>query len=98
MTGSLMTGPSFTDQPINAPPVLAPQVSNYQACKGCHWAGGFHQPKSLEVYANNLYFLVESMIAPSSMRFEHSLCTLPRTLQVDPNLWCNICIRKLRTQ
>jgi len=35
MTDSLMTGPSFTDQPINAPPVLA-QVSNYQACKGCH--------------------------------------------------------------
>ena len=67
-------------------------VTKYQAYKGYHWAGGFHQPKSLEVYANNPYFLVESMIAPCSMRFEPSLYTLPRTLQVDPNLWCSIII------
>ncbi len=85
MTDPPITGP-FTDYPMTAPPVIAPPVTNCQAYKECLLAGGFHQPKSLEVYANNLCFLVESMIARSSMQFELSLCTLPRTLQVDPNL------------
>ena len=86
MTDPLMIGRSFTDQPVTAPLMLAPPVSNYQAYQECLLAGGFHQLKSLKVYANNLRFLVESMIARSSMQFEPSLCTLPRTLQVDPNL------------
>lgn len=98
MDDTRVSGLSFTNQPMTAPPGLAFPFPDYEAHKECLLTGAFHQPKSPEVYANDLCFLVESMIPLSSMQFELSLCTLLRTLQVDPNLWNNIHIRKLRTQ
>ena len=81
-----MTGPSFKDHPMTAPPVTAVPVANCQAYKECLFDGRFHQPKSLEVYTNKLCPLVESMIALSPVQIELVPCTLLQTLQVDPNL------------